>query len=73
MKRAWITGADLHARRIQSEGRILCWPVALEEIVLDAHFVVIHKTLGFGGWMVAAVLLGILAWTIVRSKADVQL
>ena len=40
--------------------------------LIVAPIVVTYKNLGFGGWVVVAVLLGILAWAIVRSKAEAQ-
>jgi K(+)-stimulated pyrophosphate-energized sodium pump len=40
--------------------------------LIVAPIVVTYKTLGFGGWIVVLVLLGILAWAIVRSKAEAQ-
>jgi K(+)-stimulated pyrophosphate-energized sodium pump len=38
--------------------------------LIVAPIVVTYKTLGFGGWVVVLVLLGVLAWAIMRSKAD---
>jgi hypothetical protein len=39
--------------------------------LIVAPIVVTYKNLGFGGWAVVLVLLGVLAWAIMRSKADV--
>ncbi|MFZ5909479.1 MAG: sodium-translocating pyrophosphatase [Chloroflexota bacterium] len=38
--------------------------------LIVAPIVVTYKDLGFGGWAVVLVLLGVLAWAIMRSKAD---
>jgi K(+)-stimulated pyrophosphate-energized sodium pump len=38
--------------------------------LIVAPIVVTYKTLGIGGWAVVLVLLGVLAWAIVRSKAE---
>jgi K(+)-stimulated pyrophosphate-energized sodium pump len=40
--------------------------------LIVAPIVVTYKSLGFGGWLVVLVLLGVLAWAIMRSKADAQ-
>jgi K(+)-stimulated pyrophosphate-energized sodium pump len=40
--------------------------------LIVAPIVVTYKTLGFGGWVVVLALLGVLAWAIVRSKAEAQ-
>jgi K(+)-stimulated pyrophosphate-energized sodium pump len=38
--------------------------------LIVAPIVVTYKSLGFSGWVVVLVLLGVLAWAIVRSKAE---
>ena len=38
--------------------------------LIVAPIVVTYKDLGIGGWVVVLVLLGVLAWAIMRSKAD---
>ncbi|MBN1453420.1 MAG: sodium-translocating pyrophosphatase [Anaerolineales bacterium] len=38
--------------------------------LIVAPIVVTYKSLGFGGWVVVLVLLGVLAWAIIRSKAE---
>jgi len=38
--------------------------------LIVAPIVVTYKNLGFGGWIVVLVLLGVLAWAIMRSKAE---
>ena len=38
--------------------------------LIVAPIVVTYKSLGFGGWVVVLALLGVLAWAIVRSKAE---
>ena len=38
--------------------------------LIVAPIVVTYKSLGFGGWIVVLLLLGVLAWAIMRSKAD---
>lgn len=38
--------------------------------LIVAPIVVTYKNLGFGGWMIVLALLGLLAWAIMRSKAD---
>jgi K(+)-stimulated pyrophosphate-energized sodium pump len=40
--------------------------------LIVAPIVVTYRTLGFGGWVVVLVLLGVLAWAVVRSKAEAQ-
>jgi K(+)-stimulated pyrophosphate-energized sodium pump len=40
--------------------------------LIVAPIVVTYKTLGFGGWVAVVVLLGVLTWAIVRSKAEAQ-
>jgi K(+)-stimulated pyrophosphate-energized sodium pump len=35
-----------------------------------APIVVTYKSLGFGGWVVVLVLIGVLVWATMRSKAD---
>ena len=40
--------------------------------LIVAPIVVTYKSLGFGGWLVVLFLLGVLAWAIMRSKADAQ-
>jgi K(+)-stimulated pyrophosphate-energized sodium pump len=38
--------------------------------LIVAPIVVTYKNLGIGGWVVVLILLGVLAWAIMRSKAD---
>ncbi len=38
--------------------------------LIVAPIVVTYKSLGFGGWVVVLALLGVLAWAVMRSKAD---
>jgi len=38
--------------------------------LIVAPIVVTYKSLGFGGWVIILLLLGVLAWAIMRSKAD---
>ena len=38
--------------------------------LIVAPIVVTYKEMGVGGWVVVFALLGVLAWAIVRSKAD---
>jgi len=38
--------------------------------LIVAPVVVTYKDLGFGGWMIVLALIGVLAWAIMRSKAD---
>jgi K(+)-stimulated pyrophosphate-energized sodium pump len=38
--------------------------------LIVAPIVVTYKSLGFGGWVVVIALLGVLAWAIMRSKAE---
>jgi len=38
--------------------------------LIVAPIVVTYKSLGFGGWVAVVALLGVLAWAIMRSKAD---
>ena len=38
--------------------------------LIVAPVVVTYKDLGFGGWVVVLALIGVLAWAIMRSKAD---
>jgi K(+)-stimulated pyrophosphate-energized sodium pump len=38
--------------------------------LIVAPIVVTYKSLGFGGWVIVLFLLGVLAWAIMRSKAD---
>jgi len=38
--------------------------------LIVAPIVVTYKNLGFGGWVVVLALIGVLAWAIMRSKAD---
>ena len=38
--------------------------------LIVAPIVVTYKELGIGGWVVVLALLGVLAWAIIRSKAD---
>jgi K(+)-stimulated pyrophosphate-energized sodium pump len=40
--------------------------------LIVAPIVVTYKNLGFGGWVVVLVLLGVLTWAIMRSKAEAQ-
>jgi K(+)-stimulated pyrophosphate-energized sodium pump len=40
--------------------------------LIVAPIVVTYKNLGLGGWLVVIVLLGVLAWAVVRSKAEAQ-
>jgi K(+)-stimulated pyrophosphate-energized sodium pump len=40
--------------------------------LIVAPIVVTYKNLGFGGWVIVLALLGVLAWAIVRSKAEAQ-
>jgi K(+)-stimulated pyrophosphate-energized sodium pump len=37
--------------------------------LIVAPIVVTYKNLGFGGWVIVIILLGVLAWAIMRSKA----
>jgi K(+)-stimulated pyrophosphate-energized sodium pump len=41
--------------------------------LIIAPIVVTYKNLGFGGWVVVLVLLGVLVWAILRSKADIPM
>ncbi len=38
--------------------------------LIVAPIVVTYKTLGFGGWVVVVLLLGVLTWSVIRSKAE---
>jgi K(+)-stimulated pyrophosphate-energized sodium pump len=40
--------------------------------LIVAPIVVTYKELGIGGWVIVLALLGVLAWAIIRSKADAQ-
>ena len=40
--------------------------------LIVAPIVVTYKNLGFGGWVVVLILLGVLAWAVIRSKAEAQ-